>query len=113
VVETMSGADFVLRVTEPTPFGLHDLHLAVQLAGELGLPVGVAVNREGIGVGRVDEYCRSVNIPVLLRIPFSERIGRALARGENLVEVLPEYLPLFRGLYVDIRSRLIERERMR
>ncbi len=113
VVETMSGADFVLLVTEPTPFGLHDLHLAVQLAGELGLPVGVVVNREGIGDGRVDEYCRSVNIPVLLRIPFSERIGRALARGENLVEVLPEYLPLFRGLYVDIRSRLIEREGMR
>jgi MinD superfamily P-loop ATPase len=99
VVETMSGADFVLLVTEPTPFGLHDLQLAVQLTGELGLPVGVVLNREGIGDQRVDEYCQTAGIPILMRIPYDERIGRAVADGKPLVEAFPDYLPRFRELF--------------
>ncbi len=113
VVETMSGADFVLLVTEPTPFGLHDLRLAVQLTSELGVPAGVVVNRDGIGDQRVDEYCQSADIPILIRIPFDDRIGRALACGKNLVEAFPEYLPRFRDLYTDICDRIIEREAVR
>jgi MinD superfamily P-loop ATPase len=112
VVETMSGADFVLLVTEPTPFGLHDLQLAVQLTGELGLPVGVVLNREGIGDQRVDEYCQTAGIPILMRIPYDERIGRAVADGKPLVEAFPDYLPRFRELFSCITDILDEQKSM-
>jgi MinD superfamily P-loop ATPase len=99
VVETMRGSDYVLMVTEPTPFGLHDLRLAVEVArDELGLPVGVVVNRDGIGDAGVDDYCASEAIPILMRIPLDRRIGAALADGQALVEALPEYRPRFRQL---------------
>jgi MinD superfamily P-loop ATPase len=100
VVETMRGADFVLLVTEPTPFGLHDLRLAVQVArDELGLPVGVVVNRDGVGDAGVDEYCTAQGIPILMRIPLDRRIAEAISDGQALVEALPEYRPRFRHLY--------------
>jgi MinD superfamily P-loop ATPase len=100
VVETMRGADFVLLVTEPTPFGLHDLRLTVQVArDELGLPVGVVVNRDGVGDAGVDNYCAAEDIPVLMRIPLDRRIAEAISSGEALVEALPEYRPKFRQLH--------------
>lgn len=100
VVETMRGADYVLMVTEPTPFGLHDLRLAVQVArDELGLPVGVVVNREGVGDAGIDEYCAAEGIPILMRIRLDRRIAEAISEGTALVEALPEYVPGFRSLY--------------
>ena len=100
VVETMRGSDFVLMVTEPTPFGLHDLRLAVEVArDELGLPVGVVINREGVGDRGVDEYCEAESIPILMRIPLDRRIAEAYSEGTPLVEALPEYRERFRGLY--------------
>ena len=100
VVETMRGADFVLLVTEPTPFGLHDLRLAVQLArDELGLPVGVVINRDGAGDTGVDDYCAAESLPILLRIPHDRRIAEAISEGKALVEALPGYRPRFVGLY--------------
>ena len=90
VVETMRGADFVLMVTEPTPFGLHDLRLAVEVArDELGLPVGVVINREGVGDRGVDEYCAAEDIPILMRIPLDRRIAEAYSEGTPLVEACP------------------------
>ncbi len=107
VVETMRDADFVLMVTEPTPFGLHDLRLAVQVArDELGLPVGVVINREGIGDAGVDEYCAAEGIPILMTIPLDRRIAEAISDGKALVEALPEYLPRFRELYRAIEEQL-------
>ena len=103
VVETMRGADFVLLVTEPTPFGLHDLRLTVQVArDELSLPVGVVVNRDGIGDAGVDEYCAAEGVPILMRIPLDRRIAEAISGGKALVEALPEYRPQFRALYEQI-----------
>ncbi|MGD9315466.1 MAG: ATP-binding protein [Anaerolineae bacterium] len=103
VVETMRDADFVLMVTEPTPFGLHDLRLAVEVArGELGLPVGVVVNRDGVGDSGVDAYCAAEDIPILMRIPLDRRIAEALSDGQALVEALPEYRGAFRELYRQI-----------
>jgi MinD superfamily P-loop ATPase len=108
VVETMRGADFVLLVTEPTPFGLHDLRLTVELArDELGLPVGVVVNRDGIGDAGVDEYCAAEGIPILMRIPLDRRIAEAVSAGEALVEALPEYTEPLQELCQHI-SRLAE-----
>lgn len=103
VVETMRGADAVLLVTEPTPFGLHDLRIAVDVARkELGLPVAVLINRDGIGDNGVDTYCEQENIPVLLRIPFNRAIAEAYAEGVPLIEFLPHYQKVFRDLYLQL-----------
>ncbi len=110
VVETIQGADFVLLVTEPTPFGLHDLRLAIQLTRELGIPAGVVVNRDGVGDDGVEEFCRNAGIPILMRIPLDQGIGKAVARGEALVEAFPEYLPQFRELYARIQSLIDGRQ---
>jgi MinD superfamily P-loop ATPase len=107
VVETMRGADFVLMVTEPTPFGLHDLRLAVEVArDELGLPVGVVVNRDGVGDRGVEDYCAAEGIPILMRIPLDRRIAEAYSEGVSMVEVLPEYRDRFVELYRRIVGQL-------
>jgi len=114
VVETMRGADFVLLVTEPTPFGLHDLRLAAQVArDELGLPVGVVVNRDGVGDRGVDDYCAAEDIPILMRIPLDRRIAEAISGGKALVEALPEYRESFQELYEEIARLVVEGERAR
>ena len=98
VVAAVRGADRVLLVTEPTPFGLHDLRLAVDLVRELGLPYSVVVNRIGTGDNRVQEYCAGKKIPVVLEIPDDRRIAEAYSRGRLIVETLPEYRALFERL---------------
>jgi MinD superfamily P-loop ATPase len=112
VVESISGADFVLLVTEPTPFGLHDLRLAVQLTGTLGIPTGVIVNRDGIGDASVDEYCQEAGIPVLMRIPLERDIGEGIAQGKLLIDIKPEYVGRFKDIYAGINETLTA-ERMK
>lgn len=103
VVETMRGTDFVLMVTEPTPFGLHDLRLAVEVArDELRLPVGVVINRDGVGDRGVEDYCTAEAIPILMRIPLDRRIAEAYSEGVPLVKALPEYQARFMQLYLRI-----------
>ncbi len=104
VIATLRDVDFVVLVTEPTPFGLHDLKLAVETVRELGIPFGVVINRVGIGDGRVHAYCAEENIPVLLEIPDDRRIAEAYSRGELVVEALPEYRERFRELVEKIRQ---------
>ncbi len=92
-----------MMVTEPTPFGLHDLRMAVEVArGELGLPVGVVVNRDGVGDEGVDEYCAAEDTPILMRIPLDRRIAEAYSEGVTLVEALPEY----RNRFVELWQRI-------
>ncbi len=105
VVEAMREADFVLLVTEPTPFGLHDLCLAVEVArDELHLPVGVVINRDGIGDRGVDEYCAAEGVPILMRIPLDRRIAEAYSEGIPLVQAMPEYRQQFLNLYIAIEK---------
>jgi MinD superfamily P-loop ATPase len=104
VVEAMRGADFVLLVTEPTPFGLHDLRLAVQVAQELGLPAGVVINRDGVGDSGVDDYCREAGLPMLMRIPLDQRIAAGIARATPLIHIRPEYVERFQSLYAQIEE---------
>ena len=98
-VATLRGADYVVLVTEPTPFGLHDLKLAVDTVRELRLPFGVVINRVGIGDDRVHRFCRAESIPLLLEIPDDRRIAEAYSRGELIVEALPEYRAHFERLW--------------
>ena len=98
VIQSVRGADFVLLVTEPTPFGLHDLKLAVEMLRVLGLPFGVVVNRADMGDDAVFDYCADQSIDVVLRIPDDRRVAEAYSRGELAAEVLPEYAELFASL---------------
>jgi MinD superfamily P-loop ATPase len=91
VVESLQGADYVLLVTEPTPFGLHDLRLAYELTRELGLPAGVIINRDGFGDSGVRDFCASVDLPVLLHIPLDRELAEGLAQGVPLVTLRPQY----------------------
>jgi MinD superfamily P-loop ATPase len=105
VVESMRGSDVVLLVTEPTPFGLHDLRLAVEVArDELGLPVGVVINREGVGDRGVETYCAEQEIPILMRIPLVRGIAEAYSEGVPLVTARPEYEAPFRALYAAMKE---------
>jgi MinD superfamily P-loop ATPase len=110
VVETMRESDFALLVTEPTPFGLHDLRLAVQLSrDELHLPLGVVINRDGIGDEGVEDFCTNEELPILMRIPYQRQIAEAGAEGIPLVQAIPEYRSEFQGLYASIKDLLQKR----
>ena len=98
VIAAIRDTDLVVLVTEPTPFGLHDLGLAVEMVRELGLPFGVLVNRMGIGDDRVHAFCRREGIPVLLEIPDDRRIAEAYSTGRLVVDALPEYRRVFQSL---------------
>jgi MinD superfamily P-loop ATPase len=102
----MEGADFVLLVTEPTPFGLHDLELALEAVKVLGIPCGLVINRSDIGDTQVKEYATRQSLPILMEIPFDRRIAEAYSRGEVLVEVMPEWKEGFLELYRRIEERV-------
>jgi len=104
VIAAMKGADVVLLVTEPTPFGLHDLKLAVEAVKILGIPAGLVINRADIGDDKVKAYAQQEDLPILMEIPFDRSIAEAYSRGELLVEVMPEYKERFRGLYRRIQE---------
>jgi len=99
VITSMNGADFVLLVTEPTPFGLHDLKLAVGAVRILGIPCGLVINRSDMGDDKVNHYAEAEDLPVLMEIPFDRRIAEAYSRGEMLVEVMPEWKEHFKSLF--------------
>jgi MinD superfamily P-loop ATPase len=98
VIQSVRGADYVLLVTEPTPFGLNDLRLAVEMLRVLELPFGVVVNRADVGDEAVFDYCADEAIDVLLRIPDDRRIAEAYSRGQLAAQALPEYAGVFASL---------------
>lgn len=104
VITAIKDTDFVILVTEPTPFGLNDLSLAVEVVRILNIPSGVIINRSDLGDDRIDVYCAKENIPVLMRIPFDKKIAEAYSRGEVIIESLPEYRDKFRQLYEKIEK---------
>jgi MinD superfamily P-loop ATPase len=104
VITTIKDTDFVILVTEPTPFGLNDLSLAVEVVRKLNIPSGVVLNRSDLGDKKIDEYCAKENIPILMRIPFDKKIALAYSRGEPIVEALPEYKSKFQKLYKEIEN---------
>jgi MinD superfamily P-loop ATPase len=99
VIAAMNGADFVLLVTEPTPFGLYDLKLAVGAVKTLGIPCGLVINRSDMGDDKVNAYAEEEGVPILMEIPFDRSIAEAYSRGELIVDVMPEWKEKFLGLY--------------
>jgi len=108
VVEAVRGSDFCLLVTEPTPFGLNDLRLAVKMVQKLNIPLGVVVNCADIGDSKVWQYCEDEGIPVLMDIPMDRNIAKAYSKGIPFVEEMPEYKNRFQDLYNRIEKRLQE-----
>ena len=102
VVGSVHGSDFTVLVTEPTPFGLHDLKIAVEVLRMLEVPLGVVVNQAGLGDRKVYDYCKKEEIPIMLEIPFSRRIAELYSRGVPFVLEMTEWTERFQQLYKDI-----------
>jgi MinD superfamily P-loop ATPase len=109
VVASVKGSDFCLLVTEPTPFGLNDLILAVEVLRKIKIPFGVVINRSDLGNTKTEEYCKKENITVLMRIPFKKEIAMAYSKGEPIVKVFPEYNKDFAQLYKQVIANIPDR----
>jgi len=106
VIESVRDADFVLLVTEPTPFGLNDLKLAVEMVRAVKLPFGVVVNRADVGDAQTAQYCRAQRIEVLAEIPDDRQVAEAYSRGEMICEAIPKYRDLYSDLLNAVEARI-------
>ena len=104
VIEAVRGSDFCLLVTEPTPFGLYDLSIAVQVVRGMDIPCGVVVNRSGIGDRGVYDYCKKESIPILLEIPMKREIAELYSRGVLFTTAMAEW----RDKFVLLLERIAE-----
>lgn len=107
VITAIKGSDYCVLVTEPTPFGLNDLVLAVETAREIGIPYGVVINRSDIGDNNVSDYCERNKIRVLSRIPFDREAAVLYSKGKVLVEEKPLWKDIFRGIYDAIKKEVL------
>ncbi|MCP4651870.1 MAG: (4Fe-4S)-binding protein [Candidatus Omnitrophica bacterium] len=99
VIESIKGSDFCILVTEPTPFGLNDLILAVEVLRKLKIPYGVVINRSDLGDKKTDAYCEKEKILVLMTIPFKKEIASIYSQGIPIVEVIPKYIEDFQKMF--------------
>jgi len=104
VIESVYGSDYCVLVTEPTPFGLYDLKIAVKVLEKLTIPFGVIVNRAGIGDKKVYSYCRKKSIPILLEIPYEREIAELYSFGTPFVLKMPEWKEKFQQLFDEIKE---------
>lgn len=104
VIEAVKGSDFCLLVTEPTPFGLHDLSLAVEVVRELAMSCGVIINRVGVGDEETERYCHREGVPIVLRIPLDRNIAMFYSKGIPLVEGMPEWREEFLKVFQAIKD---------
>ena len=107
-VETVRGSDFCVLVTEPTPFGLHDLKIAVQVLKGMEVPFGVVINRAGVGDDEVYAYCKEECIRVLMEIPYNRKIAELYSRGIAFSVEMPEWKEKFQKLYDEVRRFVYE-----
>lgn len=105
MITAVTDSDYVVLVTEPTPFGMNDLVLAVEALREIGIPFGVVINRDGSGDDKVDKYCEAEQIEILARVPDDRRVAVAYSKGIAAVKLMPEYKRLFAALYDKIKTR--------
>jgi len=106
VIESISGSDYCILVTEPTPFGLHDLKLAIEVVRHLRIPFGVVINRDGIGDNRVEVYCQKEHISVLLKIPERQKIALLYSKGIALADESHEWKEMFGLVFNRIQEQV-------
>ena len=106
VIESIGGSDYCILVTEPTPFGLHDLKLAVEVVSHLNIPFGVIINRDGIGDKKVETYCQNENIAILLKIPEKRTIAHLYSKGIALVNESYEWHEMFGQVFNRIQNEV-------
>jgi len=106
VVATLNGSDAVIMVTEPTPFGLHDLKIAIDVARLLNIPTGVVINRDQGGYPPLSDYLETSHIPVLAVIPEDAEIARHYSRGDIILESLPSYIDTYLSLATNLEKLL-------
>jgi MinD superfamily P-loop ATPase len=99
-VNAVMDSDAIILVTEPTPFGLYDLQLAFEAFTPLGKPMAVVINRHGIGHQKVEDFCRSQNLPILAKIPYSREVAEAYAQGKVIAAALPQLHQQFSDMAV-------------
>ncbi|MBS7653314.1 ATP-binding protein [Candidatus Bathyarchaeota archaeon] len=104
VIESVKGSDYCLLVTEPTPFGLHDLKMAVQVLEEMGITFGIVINRSGLGDREVYDYAEARGIPILLEIPYRRRIAELYSRGIPFSLEMPGWKERFKELFDEVRG---------
>jgi MinD superfamily P-loop ATPase len=104
VIETVKGSDFCLLVTEPTPFGLNDLELAVGMLEKLGIAKGVVINKADIGDRGVWDYCKSKEIPILMEIPMDRKIAESYSKGIPIIADHPSYIQKFHDLFIKVEK---------
>ncbi|MEJ2241563.1 MAG: ATP-binding protein [Candidatus Bathyarchaeota archaeon] len=103
LVASVNKTNYCILVTEPTPFGLHDLNITVQVLKDLRVPMGVIINRAGLGDRKVYEYCEKERIPLLLEIPFSKKIAELYSRGVPFVAEMPEWKEKFLNVWDEVK----------
>ncbi len=106
VIETIIGSDYCILVTEPTPFGFHDLKLAIEVVRYLKIPFGVIINRDGIGDDKVETYCKRENIPILLKLPDSKETAHLYSKGIALVDEVNEWYEMFELVFNRIQEKV-------
>lgn len=111
VIAAVENMDYCILVTESTPFGFHDLKLAIELIRQLKIPFGVVLNRYGLGDASVEEYCLAEGIPVLLKIPNERKIAKLYSEGLSFVEVMPEWKVKFQEMFEAIKAQVEETKR--
>ena len=107
VITAMKATDFILMVTEPTPFGLHDLKLAVGAVALLDIPHGLIINRSDIGNDDVRQYAQNEHLPILMEIPFNLKIAQCYSRGELMIDTMPEWKEKFVALVGQIEQMIV------
>lgn len=106
MIETIKGVDYCILVTEPTPFGLHDLRLAVAVVRKMNVPFGVIINKEGVGNKEVEEYCIQEGIDILMKIPYSNKIASLYSQGILFSLEMREWKEKFQKLFALMRERI-------
>jgi MinD superfamily P-loop ATPase len=101
VVETLQSMDFVYLVTEPTPFGLHDLKQILGVTKALEIPFAVIINRDGIGDDKLNQFLTQEKIPTALKIPYDDQIAKTVASGGTLLDAYPDDPYQLGNLYSD------------
>jgi len=106
VVETVGRSDYCILVTEPTPFGFHDLKLAIDVVKHIGIPFGVIINRDGVGNKKVELFCQHEKIPLIMKIPQSEKIAQLYSNGVAFVNEMDNWCDKFKKLFKNITEEV-------